>query len=74
MSIKRRINKLETQSADGPRQFTVIRTIVSRCVDGRLTERLSTIRSFGNLLRRNAEETDDEFLARADSELKEQNQ
>ncbi|WP_170387005.1 hypothetical protein [Ruegeria atlantica] len=68
----KRVTKLETRTSAEPRQYTVYRTIVSRCADGSLKERLSTIRGFGKLLRRSSAETKDEFLARAEQELKEQ--
>lgn len=70
----KRVTNLETRKATGPRQFTVYRTIVSRCADGSLIERLSTIRGFGKLLSRRDNETDEEFVARAEVEIKEQNQ
>lgn len=46
--------------------------IVSRTADGSKVERLSSIRGFGRLLNRRDNETDEEFTARADIELKEQ--
>lgn len=74
MSIRNRVAVLETRKSDRPRRYIIHRTIVSPGKDGKLNERLATIRGLGKLIHRGINETREAFVARAKEELKEQNQ